>query len=346
MGAQLEMALATKPPQTGDVSKPTPSLGRLRGLCHAPVASTILSLAEVVSGQHSAGTTEIAHDSLVCWVQLSLDLAGNDNDLPEASRFLIIQLSRVRAGTASLGRYCRSLMMAVLDASPDDGNPGDLTLDLLRACLVAQSSSNQATFERLKHQIAKGPFDVFHVLAMAQREWPAPMLALLTLRVLPVVLGEACVLTPSGAFVSGSNLDCSAGSLLVGSVQSQLLRSLHCFLACVVAQARSCPSEALPSLRSGTDVVRTAGADFGDGVHGSDAARGLYELYGTFLLAFLDVVPNCCPEDVSDGVPLAAPLVSAALLLRSLRKLANVIESDDPLLGLGRLQQLEKVASR
>merc|ERR1712217_933710 len=168
----------------------------------------------------------------------------------------------------------------------------------------------------------------------AQRDWPTRTLIVLTLRVLPVVFDDVNVPTPSSASVPGKRVVFSGETFLPHGVQSQVMKSLHCLLCCLVAQAYASRAEATTFLRSGTDVVRAASTDYLEIVAQSSSAeyaqRYLYELYGFFLHSFLTVTSNCCLPDSMDGTtPLAPPVVSAALLFRSLRKTAKLVVEND-----------------
>merc|ERR1712113_955557 len=98
-----------------DTSLNALSRERLAGFTKAPIAPIMLSLAEFLSAENNASAVDIAHESLLCWGQLSLDLAGSHKTFPEISVSLMNQLARVQGAAASLGGYGRSHLMALLD---------------------------------------------------------------------------------------------------------------------------------------------------------------------------------------------------------------------------------------
>lgn len=227
-------------------------------------------------------------------------------------------------------------------------------MELLRACLQPTSSPGSiGVLDHLRRRAKRGLLDPLHVLSIALCKWPTRRLIALTLSVLPAVLDDALIPTPQGCVV-GCQMDCSASPFIEYCVRSTELRSLHSLLCCVLAHAYACPSEALVTLRVGIDVVRCTAAQLGsshgitdlvlskaaaDTTLGERAPQHLYELFSVFLHVFLGVVSE---HHGADGA-VATPLVSATLLLRSLRRSARTEEVSDCLAQSSRLQKLEEL---
>lgn len=320
--AQLEVAVGE--PKHGQ-SIGAASRSRLLSFHRAPLAAVILSLAEVASGgdASAANSVQKADEALECWLRLAIDVVSGTPGFPGEPLPIMGELARARAGSSTLGSYGRAHIRAMLHRPSDTASAEELNLDLLRACLAESPAQRAEILERL-HRLASHASDPLHVVAEALYEWPVERIAVLVLDVLPAVLPDSFIPTPSGQ-VLGRHLD--TGLPTDHTAASSALLSVHCFMMCVIAQAGTWPATASSALRAATNIVRRAQSRLtteGEGGHLASpniTLAHLHALFETFLKAFCRGVPGYSSAGGKEAPGSPPPaFLSASLLLTSLAR--------------------------
>lgn len=301
------------------------SCARIASLAAAPLAALLAPLTEAAAAGPAAGAGGEAADAAAeAWLRLAGDVAGDSQDLCGARAAVREQLARFLAGLPAQRRYSRLLVSVLLPSRGPHAAAGLCAEGLLlAACLDGASApAGAAALAALRRlDLRSGRGGIMPVLAAALSTWPTKRTSCLVLEVLPAVVDDLPVWTPTGPSAGGRVL-CTAGPFDVGPVVSPAARSLHFFLCCAAAVAAARPAEAAVVLRTVVTVVRTASAEKPRGAAGSAAAaapRQLCMMFGGFLEACASAVPGLCAAGRGTAAPPPA-LLAASLLLRSLAR--------------------------
>eukprot|EP00927_Polykrikos_kofoidii_P023319 TRINITY_DN21520_c0_g1_i1.p1 TRINITY_DN21520_c0_g1~~TRINITY_DN21520_c0_g1_i1.p1 ORF type:complete len:966 (+),score=115.44 TRINITY_DN21520_c0_g1_i1:41-2938(+) len=295
---------------------------RLQGLSHAPLASTLLSLVEVIVA--GAAGAEQVDASLDAWFQLLCDMKAGGFQLP---RKALTEMARLRSAVASLDRYA-GLYVSVL-AGEGDGQHQMVTSgisELFRACAHPETSFERAR-EVAMFRSRIGNFDPLQIISSACEDWPARKLAELVIRIMPVLLEDLCL-----ASAPRTNQNDKIPRLSDGCSYTSILKAMGLLYCAAVAHLRANRVSRWVLLHKVVNVIRQVATELPQTTVNEDAA-GLATDLGTLLGGLLHtllggVLPepgNADLEGISgiDDEEIATNLVPASLLLRLLRLTAD-----------------------